>query len=426
MIQGIQSFLIFLIFVLLFCRYKYGLSVYLAYYMLVPYIKINWGGFTLQWNLINLLVLLAFFINYFKKHSFEELDWKPFIPFLLYFFFSLLFMLFQDSVPLSMEIDSWRMQFMKYIILPFAIWHQIKCEPSSLKIYRNTLFVCIGVAVFYGMFLTLTPGINPYIMLLQQANGIEYNEAYFLSEDSGRVFGRISSVFIHPMGFGLFLGLSALYVYNNRKELPKFFSIILQVLIVCNIIVCGVRTVILATVITLVYYLIRLRNLKIIISTLVLGFLVFYISSFVPGLSEYVRSIVEENSSTVRGSSLDMRLSQLQGCFDEIKNCFVFGKGWGWNVYYMELNGVHPVIYAFESLLFVVLCNSGLVGCVLWIVMIYKIIKFNNKQELKFAILLDSMLVFYITYSFITGEYGYMQTFIIFYILSFPYNFKIK
>ena len=71
----------------------------------------------------------------------------------------------------------------------------------------------------------------------------------------------------------------------------------------------------------------------------------------------------------------------------------------------------------FESLILVILCNSGIIGLFLWIYMSAKIIKFNNLYERPTAILLLSLLLFYLTYACITGDYGYMQYFILFYVL---------
>lgn len=56
------------------------------------------------------------------------------------------------------------------------------------------MFVCIAIASIYGLFLTQTEGLNPYIMELTDISGGEYNIEY-LTRDTGRMFGRITSVF---------------------------------------------------------------------------------------------------------------------------------------------------------------------------------------------------------------------------------------
>ena len=73
----------------------------------------------------------------------------------------------------------------------------------------------------------------------------------------------------------------------------------------------------------------------------------------------------------------------------------------------------------FESLILVILCNSGIIGVFLWIYMSAKIISFNDLNDRSTAAYLNSLLFFYLTYSCITGEYGYMQYFLLFYVLMF-------
>lgn len=47
-------------------------------------------------------------------------------------------------------------------------------------------------------------------------------------------------------------------------------------------------------------------------------------------------------------SSLSSWMEQLYGCFEEIDNSLLFGKGFGWTGYYTTLHGDHPIILSFE------------------------------------------------------------------------------
>jgi hypothetical protein len=112
-----------------------------------------------------------------------------------------------------------------------------------------------------------------------------------------------------------------------------------------------------------------------------------------------------------------MRLEQLGGVFDEIKDSPIIGKGYGWNGYYMVNNGIHPVIVTFESLLMVVLANNGLIGIVLWTIFVFHTFKVNKSIMLdqQDNYLLNILLIAYISYSLLTGEYGYMKFYMMFY-----------
>lgn len=106
-------------------------------------------------------------------------------------------MLFSEGTPFDYMIEKYRQNIMQIFILAFVIWNVILRTPSSIKLFRNVCFICIFIATIYGLFLTRMEGINPYIMSLMNITGNEYDIEY-LTRDTGRMFGRIASVFLHP------------------------------------------------------------------------------------------------------------------------------------------------------------------------------------------------------------------------------------
>ncbi len=115
---------------------------------------------------------------------------------------------------------------------------------------------------------------------------------------------------------------------------------------------------------------------------------------------------------------MELRINQFLGCFDIISNNPLFGKGFDWHQYYMQLHVIHPKLLAFTSLIYVVLCNFGFVGVILWFVYVFKMYKYmRSLGSIKEILLPLTLFVFYLSYSCITGEYGYMQVFILFYII---------
>ena len=419
MIGLIQGLWVVLILVLLVWRFKIGLALYMAYIFLVPFMSIHIAGVSFQWNLVNMFVLLVAICKFKYKRRNFKIDVTPLIPFLLYFGVSLVMMPFQDDTPINIQFNSWRTSIMKCMILPFALWNYMRLDKSSIVFFRNVALMCITIAVLYGLFLTTMPGFNPYILLVSDANGSEFNEEYALAFGEGRLWGRISSVFSHPMTFGLFLGLAMVYTFFNRKNMNKYVFTTLFLVIVIDTIVCGVRSVLGGIAVAIAFYFLQGRNFKIVFVFSILAFIGYFVISNIPDLNSYIGSIadIHNNNQAVAGSSVEMRLAQFEGCLKEINNCFLQGKGFGWTGYYKSLHGDHPIILSFESLIFVVLCNSGFIGVGLWGVMVLKIIRYNMKFQIETSALLNSLLVFYIAYSCITGEYGYMQLFIIFYML---------
>lgn len=328
----------------------------------------------------------------------------------------------QTHVPIGVMFNGWRIDIMSTLFLPFVIWNVAKNDPSSIKLFRNAMLLSIAIAVGYCLFLTTMGGMNPYIMFMMKyinADKVDYFERYFAAENGGRLFGRISSVFVHPMNNALFLGLSFIYVYACRQYMKNtFFGLFLLAIIAASI-VCGVRSVLGGLVVAVIYYFFKGKNYRVMFGVIVVAIAVYLIADAIPELSRYLGSMADINNrkGDVSGSSVDMRLEQLSGAIKEGNKNPLFGLGYGWTRYYMNLKGAHPVCLCFESLIYVVICNFGLFGFVIWTYLIYRYFKTNRKMHLSETVLFDCLMVFYISYSCITGEYGYMKYFLIFYIL---------
>lgn len=323
---------------------------------------------------------------------------------------------FQDGVPLDSAFNAFRLNLMTYLILPFVIWNYSAMDPKLANQLKLTVVICICIAFGYGLFLTTTNGQNPYQLLIMAANGEKWNEGY-AAVGGGRMFGRISSVFGHPMTYGLFLGMAFIYIYTIRDYFKKYIWVILMLGIIAAIFLCGIRSPIGAFFATVLVFLLLNHKVKLMVQVAIVGCLVYAVISSVPELNSYVESIFSDDKSEVAGSSLEMRIAQFEGCIREISDNPFFGKGYGWTGYYEQNFGDHPVMLAFESLVYVVLCNSGFVGVIIWLVFIglyinntKRILKSNNLTNLAIT-----LMIYYVAYSTITGEYGYMKFLVLFY-----------
>lgn len=411
LIQGLWVALIILMF---FVKLRTGICLYVAYMILVPYMNINLG-INLQWNMVNTLLLVAFFFSCYKGKK-APISFKPFWPFLFLYVAQLMEMPFQHDVPFDYSFNSFRLNLMSYMILPFVIWNHAATDPELSGQLRKTVLICICIAFGYGLFLTTTDGQNPYQMLIMAANGEEWNAGY-AKVGGGRMFGRISSVFGHPMTYGLFLGMALVYVYSVRECLNKYVGVVLILGIIAAIFLCGIRSPIGALFATVLVFLLLNHKVKLMIQVAIVGCLGYAIISSVPDLNSYVESIFSDDKSEVAGSSIEMRMEQFEGCLAEIRNNPIFGKGYDWVGYYKTNFGDHPVMLAFESLSYVVLCNSGFLGVVIWVVFLirlYQSMKRNVKNK-ETLIMVLVLMAFYLAYSMITGEYGYMKYFMLFY-----------
>lgn len=420
MILTILGIILLVIVVISFINIRVGTALYLSYSILVPISDVTIGtNLHIGENIIRSILILALLFD-FKVKNHYKLRWKLVLPFILYYVIEIVIIPFQYETPVSWMFTSWRQSLMNTLFGTFVIYNVMIMYPKSIKLFRNSFIVSIVAAALYGLFLTSMDGLNPYILSIVSLKGdeedVDYLMKYFSTDD--RLFGRISSVFRHPMTFGLFLGLAFIYIFSIRNKIKKLPMALILVLLSIDALFCGVRSCIGGLVIAVAFYLLFSRNIKVGLITLVVGLIAYNLILQMPELSDYVGTIVDVNNSQNRitGSSFEMRLSQLNGCFTEIQNNPILGKGFGWHKYYQDTYGNHPTIYAFESLIFVVLCDSGILGIIIWIGLIILVIRNNHKLKLNDPIVSDALLVYYIAYSCITGEYGYMQYYLLFYI----------
>lgn len=401
-------FWIALSFLLMFIKPHWGIAVYLPFYILVPFFNMTY---------FNYPILLA--LIYHSTSRKIDVDWKLYSPFFIFFVAFLILIPFQDGLDLSKQFNYWRLDVVGMLTFPLFINLVLKSAPNSITLFRNVLIGCIIVAALYGLFLTRLDGINPYLLYMSDLSGSGNKDSiisYSIAKGSGRLFGRIYSCFQHPMLYAFFLGLSIIYIYNNRLKLNKFLLLFLFLILLLNIIFCGVRSVVGGLVISAGFYLLFSRNYKSLIY-LVISYVVYYfIFRHIQYLNEYLFSFVNDQNSNIRGSSLELRTDQFEGCLKEIKNDLLFGKGYGWTANYLTQKGDHPTMLAFESLIFSLLCNAGFAGVFIWSRFFLLFSKVNYKY-MDSSLIYISLLVYYVSFSIITGDYSYMKLFILFYTL---------
>lgn len=418
----ILSILSLAIIFFLIIKPKIGALLFLIYMYMAPYLYIF--GFMVYARATALIFLLVYLLKF--KGMLNKADYAPFIPYTR--FLILQFILLFTSSIFEYSIDKWFTSCASLFFVVF-LYGNIKVYPKSIHLYSYAYFIIFSIITIYGLVLTLSPGINPYQMILQPLFGQEFNEAYAagnsgLSTDTdladGRLFGRISSLFSHPMAYGLNLGFFFIFSLYFLRNKPKTLILVLFAIVIA-ILTSGVRTPIAALAITCLLMLFYMRRFKAFIYGLLgIGCIVFIIPIIYPELLEYIMSIFNSSDSNVSGSSLSMRLKQLDGCLDIVKYDMLIGKGYGWTSLYNLIHGAHPKALFFESLVYSILVNTGIIGFIIWgiyIIEYYRyVVKTYNDRFSKTIML--SLLSYYLIYSTITGDYfGMSQFFVCFIIL---------
>ncbi len=411
---------------------KLSVAIYLSYLILVPYLEFKIAGIPLSYNIINTL-LFAIYIYHSLINKRYNVNFEFIVPFLVLYFSLLFLSLFTWIMPWGIQFNSWRASFMQTCFISFIVWNLANTDQKFLGFFKRSFIISITIAGVYGLFLMKMKGLNPYTTFLADYFGKDDVANNFSSMDARLAFSsasKIQATMAHPMTWALILCISmivvmAFYVKTRNNKLWALIG-----LIGFNILISGVRTGIAAIAIGFIYFLIRYRNFKLIIITVIALFSFALIIQSSESMSNLFTSFTDftGNKSDVNGSSITMRLNQLQGTIDEIKGTELVGKGYGWTNYYISLNGIHPVILAFESLLFMVLCNSGYIGLFIWILFFLMLYQLNRKiLSVKTDIfLMDSMIVVYVAFAMGTGEYGYLPYFAIYYsfLLAYLANFK--
>lgn len=397
-----------LILLLGFISIKYSLALYVFHLITVPFFSLEFGPIKFTYFLLSIILLAEFGYYMFKKG--KKISFREVRPFSFLFLILLLLTLFQDKIPISTQLNYWRIEFVQTWVVAFLIFNVCKSDPSAALIIKWGFILGVIVACIYGIVLLFfPPGFNPYGLLVAEMNGAEYNEAY--ADDAGRAIARIFSTFSHPLQFCFCLTLSLFAFLRFYKNKYKYFYICLIVLVVINLFYCGVRTGFVAVLVPIAYILYRRHDTSFIkyVPLVLIGF--YFLFSTNEALQDLVVSLIDENKTDTKGSNIDMRLSQLGACFELTRGNELFGNGFRWTTYYTTTYGPHPVAYAFESLIFTIYCNSGIIGFFIWGAFFIQLFRntrrFLEKEDDR--IWLDSLQLMYMVFTLLTGEYFLMQ-----------------
>ena len=406
--------------VIAFINLNFALSMYVVYLVCVPYLDIKFMGISLGYNIVHIFLLIAFFINLLrKKHRLSITMIKPYI---FFFFTTFLIIFVQDRIPIETQLNLWRRELMLVVIVPLIIYN-LGLEDKSLVRYMTwALYISLLIAGIYAVYLlTLPPGINPYLMATLPLNGQEYKLSY--ADDAVRSMERIFSTFSHPLAWCMFLSFFIIVFWNFYGKINKSLYYFIMFLAVFDLIFCGVRTGIAALSIPVIYLIIMHKKMKYIINSAIILFFLALVVINNKTLFDYFYSIVDSSQTTTQGSNLEMRLFQWEGCIEECRGRELVGNGYRWTEYYLTKYISHPKAIAFESLIFVIYTNWGILGFLIWGLTFYFIFK-SNRYGLKdkmSSIKLNAVLMLYIIFSTLTGEYGYMRWFALLHSILYIY-----
>lgn len=426
-----------LIIVLAFINVKYSIYTYIAYLILVPNMQLNALGIQLSYNLVNIAIICSYLFklvicNQNSKKEKTALDFCVITPFLFLFLSLLILSIFADELPFKEQFNNIRIALLKTCIIPFVFWNIAKYDPEFITNTKKVLIISMIIAGIYALYLIKLNGSNPYASFLANYFGIsDIAELYtvFNTRLSFSSAAKIQSTMSHPMTYAFVLCFSILIISRELLIARKKIYLPILMLFAFNLLISGVRTGIAALIIGGIYIIIASRKLKLLLLGIIMVSIFYCVIKLDSDVSAIFASMIDVSGDKydMHGSSIPMRLNQLDGTISEIQqNGFWVGKGYGWTSYYIKTYGIHPVMSSFESLIFYVLLNSGVLGAICWSIFFLLIFRCNRKYitSKQDVFLLDAYTIIYISYAIGTGEYGYISFFSMFYALLYADMFS--
>jgi len=419
------KFYVLAIFAFAVIRYEIAIVMYIAYMILVPGLFVTLPFGTLSYNMVNFALLAAFIYN-FKIRKKLNLDFRTIIPFLFLFAFLMFFSVFVMVVP-SVQFRQWRADLMTTCILPFIIWNVSKNDEKFTQYAKWGLMLAVSIAGIYAMYCWRLDGENPYIAFIFNNFGFDTTAVdVFATGARIRNQGTMSHPFNWVYHLSIFSVLFMIYLLKERKL--QYLGLLC--LVVFNIYIADIRTGLVTSIVALAYLYVRYNKVN--MKTVFLGAGIVVVLYFIvitnEDLYERLLSIIDLSGTKtdVKGSSFQMRINQFNGCLNEIYFSRLFGNGYAWTTYYMVNFGDHPVILAFESLIYVILCNSGFMGIVIWSIFAFMLCRVPRKifEEKKNVYCVNGFIIMFFTYTLATGLYTYLISFAIYYSLLMGYLYQ--
>lgn len=270
------------------------------------------------------------------------------------------------------------------------------------------------VICIYGVFNYITKS-NPYDLLIQST----YKSTSFFSYYANDIRFRINSTTAHPIYYGYLLGTIIIYILAylyNKGETNKTTIITLSLLII-NLLLTNSRTPLVVFIIGLIalsFFSLSIQKKLQNILLLTLLSLVSY--SFIPFVQEQVDNSLDifiTGGTKSDGSSMEMRNTQLLASLDQFNKSPIRGNGLsyieedlGWN---NKNKDVDSDFAGFESYIFQLLIEQGLIGIIITFALFLSIYRFFIKNMHSFKLLSGlgvSILSMFIIFSTGTGTLG--------------------
>ena len=398
------------------------------------------GGLSLNTCFIAMLIFVIA-VNYFKQGKPKLLDFQKKLPFIknVSFFIIGLFAIaiLAYDFDIFYRVGSLFQFLFTEFSLGFIAWYIYK-DLKDIEFFVKLLSIGALIISIYGVFCyaTLT---NPYITLIDVVYKPTRDFLNFMDEERGGLAGRIQGTMVHPLMWGGTCVLLFFFFFRNNRQIASWMKIALIMLLGVNTVFSGSRAAVIALIAGFIVMFFfsssKLKAKYLLYSTV--GFVALVIGIYqIPALvklqpffeSTFLFWQDTRASHNISGSSSSMRWHQLEGSIHMIDGSPLFGLGPGYIKYYSLTYGIHPILFGFESIIFMALVETGFLGLVAWGLLLLFLFKLTDRVKRLFKIsksfniiLIKGYVIGYIVFIVFTGVQATFYLFFTLYVIQVIY-----
>lgn len=349
---------------------------------------------------------------------------------------SLLLVTLFSKMPFFSSLFNYISILVEYLIIFVLVWNVFESEDEIKNVFDG-LFISFLVITFYGLFTKIFQ-VNPYLNLV---NTEGFRDISFSYDDivRGNIFGRIQSVFYHPISYGGFMALLMPFVFwrifHADYDIKNILLYLLIILLVLNIFLTNSRSPIIFVLIALSGFIFTKQIKNIIKYGIPLIGVVFILMILSGSLNDYFTTIKgavffwdEEIELEIGGSSiLSRELALLTALGYFLQHPFT-GHGLTMLREIVKFQ-TDPFLGNAPSFLFELLVDTGLAGIVGYSVLFSNILlKYKgflstnlSEETLDLIKITITTIIGYIVFINITGELNTFSFFLILVALTSKY-----
>ena len=372
----------------------YGLMYYFGIRMMIPYTA---RVFSLSFNSISLICLLLLLLPSFGKfYSSTDIIDKKYIRLVTNLFLMIfLLTIFSFVVP---KFFQWACLFQTFFteFLPSVILAAYLRKKEDYQLFCKLIAYFAALFSLYAIYTYLYSS-NPIFELFNNSGRVNLDLTDYTSERMG-LSNVAVGVYDDKIACSLICMLCCMFIYG-----VKCITLKLRIISFCLCILAlflttqrtGLLCFLLFVVINNLFNSKKTKNrLFFVLLGLTICCGLFIKNQIVYDLFSMIFSVFTDNSSNpnaVGGSSMEMRLMQLTSCLNYLDiTSLLQGAGYGFAGYYynyiwnIEIYGNDPRFLGFESYLFHIVMNSGIIGLACWGAFLKKLLILTRGYKCKY------------------------------------------